>query len=81
MYHVDLDPPAKPGVCDRCGGELYQRDDDREDTIRARLAVYDKSTAPLTAFYRERGLLRDVEGTGTTAEVLQRVLAQVEPRH
>jgi len=81
MYHVTFDPPATPGVCDRCGGELYQRDDDREDTIRARLVVYDKSTAPLSAFYRERGLLRDVEGTGTTAEVLQRVLAQLEPRH
>jgi adenylate kinase len=81
MYHVDLDPSARPDLCDRCGGELYQRDDDREDTIRARLGVYDKATAPLSAFYRERGLLRDVEGTGTTAEVLERILAQVEPRH
>src|SRR5262245_54315515 len=77
MYHVQLDPPASPGVCDRCGGELYQRDDDREETIRARLAVYDKSTAPLTSFYRERGLLREVDGTGSTAQVLERILAQL----
>jgi adenylate kinase len=77
MYHVDLDPPAHPGVCDRCGGELYQRDDDREDTIRARLAVYDKATAPLSAFYRARGLLRDVDGTGSTAQVLERILTKL----
>jgi adenylate kinase len=81
MYHVNLDPPARPGVCDRCDGELYQRDDDREETIRARLAVYDRSTAPLNSFYQERGLLREVQGTGTTAEVLERILAQLDQKH
>lgn len=78
MYHVLFDPPRRDGVCDRCGGELYQRDDDREETIRARLEVYDRATAPLTAFYRGRGLLREVDGTGATAAVFDRVRARLE---
>src|SRR5262249_26324218 len=53
MYHQTLQPPAVDGVCDRCGGELYQRDDDREEIIRARLDVYRKQTEPLLAFYRD----------------------------
>jgi adenylate kinase len=77
MYHVALDPPTRPNQCDRCGGELYQRDDDREETIRARLGVYDTSTAPLTAFYRGRGLLREIDGSGPTAQVLERILTQL----
>jgi adenylate kinase len=81
MYHVILDPPAAADVCDRCGGALFQRDDDREETIRARLQVYDAATAPLTAFYRARGLLRPIDGTGTTAQVLERVLTQVNGCH
>lgn len=78
MYHVQFDPPRVPGACDRCSGELYQREDDREDTIRARLGVYDRATAPLIAFYRGRGLLREVDGTGATGDVLDRVLARLE---
>jgi adenylate kinase len=78
MYHMLFEPPTSAGVCDRCGGALFQRDDDREETIRARLEVYDAATAPLTAFYRVRGLLREVEGTGTAAQVLERILTQVE---
>jgi len=78
MYHLMFDPPRAAGTCDRCGGELYQRADDREETIRARLEVYDRATAPLIAFYRGRGLLREVDGTGATAAVLDRVLARLE---
>lgn len=81
MFHVDFDPPRQAGACDRCGGELYQREDDREETIRARLEVYDKATKPLTAFYRSRGLLRDIDGTGTAAQVLERMRAQLNGRH
>jgi adenylate kinase len=77
MTHIALDPPARPGVCDRCGGALYQRDDDREETIRARLDVYDQATAPLVAFYRARGLLRPVDGTGAADAVLARVFAHL----
>ena len=78
MSHVLFDPPRRDGICDRCGGELYQREDDREETIRARLEVYDRATAPLIAFYKGRGLLREVDGTGATADVLDRVLARLE---
>jgi len=81
MFHVDFDPSRRPGVCDRCEGELTQRDDDREETIRARLEVYDKATKPLAAFYRSRGLLRDIDGTGTAAQVLERMRAQLNGRH
>jgi adenylate kinase len=78
MYHLVSDPPRQAGVCDRCGGRLYQREDDREETIRARLDVYDRNTAPLTAYYRSQGLLRAIDGTGTSAEVFDRVRAQVD---
>lgn len=81
MYHVIFDPPAAAGVCDRCGGALFQRDDDREETIRARLVVYDRATAPLATFYRSRHLLREIDGTGTTAQVLERILAQLDGHH
>jgi adenylate kinase len=81
MYHVIFDQPRAAGVCDRCGGELFQRDDDREETIRARLEVYDRATAPLAAFYRTRGLLREIDGTGSAAQVLDRILAQLNGRH
>ncbi|HXG51051.1 MAG TPA: adenylate kinase [candidate division Zixibacteria bacterium] len=75
LYHVTFDPPARPGVCDRCGGELYQREDDREETIARRLEVYDKQTAPLIGYYRERGLLRELDGVGTIAEIRDRLMA------
>jgi adenylate kinase len=75
MYHVVFDPPARDGVCDRCGGALFQREDDREETIRARLDVYEAATAPLIAYYRDRGLLRAVDGTGSTGAILDRVSA------
>jgi len=81
MYHVRFDPPATPGACDRCGGPLVQREDDREETIRARLDVYDRSTAPLVAFYRDRGLLRSIDGMGSAADVMDRVLKEVGQRH
>ena len=82
IYHVEFRPPEVEGVCDVCGGELYQRDDDREEVIRNRLASYAEDTAPLEAYYAERGLLRDVEAVGDIDEVTQRalaVLAEIEP--
>ncbi|MGB9791926.1 MAG: adenylate kinase [Thermacetogeniaceae bacterium] len=61
-YHVDFNPPAVPGVCDRCGGELYQRSDDTEETVRERLDVYTRQTAPVLKYYEEQGLLREING-------------------
>jgi len=80
LYHLTLDPPSKEGVCDRCGGELYQRDDDREETITARLKVYEAQTAPLVNYYRERGMLREIDGVGKVNEIRSRVLQALGDR-
>jgi adenylate kinase len=74
MCHVVFNPPKVAGVCDRCGGELYQRDDDKEQTIANRLEVYEKQTAPLVDYYRERGLLRSIDGVGEIDEIRARVI-------
>ncbi len=80
LYHLTLDPPSKEGVCDRCGGELYQRDDDREETITARLKVYEAQTAPLVNYYRERGMLREIDSVGKVDEIRSRVLQALGDR-
>jgi adenylate kinase len=63
-FHLVSAPPTKAGVCDRCGGQLYQREDDSEATVRHRLGVYARQTAPLLDWYRGRGLLVSVPGEG-----------------
>lgn len=73
LCHIVFDPPKKTGICDRCGGELYQREDDREETIAARLKVYDSQTAPLEDYYRERGMLSEIDGVGRVDEIRSRV--------
>jgi len=78
LHHLVFNPPARPGICDRCGGELYQREDDREEMIAARLRVYEKQTAPLKEYYRKRGLLNEIDGMGSVEEVGKRVLKAVE---
>jgi adenylate kinase len=75
IWHVAFDPPAKDGVCDVCGGELFQRDDDREETIRHRLEVYQEQTAPLASFYADEGILVGLDATGPVEEVTERALA------
>ncbi|TAL16276.1 adenylate kinase [bacterium] len=72
-FHLLFDPPKKEGVCDKCGGELYQRDDDKEETIRNRLKVYDSQTAPLIDYYKKAGLLRPIQGVGSIDEIFGRV--------
>lgn len=77
MYHVMFNPPKQNGVCDACGSELYQRDDDSEATIKERLAVYNKQTAPLIDYYDKKQLLRRVAGVGPIDEIfasIQKVL-------
>lgn len=68
-YHVLFNPPGREGVCDACGGTLVQRDDDREETVRKRLEVYAVQTQPLIDYYRERGLLAEVNGEQPLAAV------------
>ena len=73
-YHVRFDPPATEYICDSCGGELFQRDDDKEETIRNRMDVYHQLTAPLEEYYRQAGLLKVVDGMAPIADVQQQVL-------
>ena len=72
-HHVVFNAPAKAGVCDKCGGELYQRDDDREVAIRQRLETYEDQTQPLIDYYRQRDLLRPVDGSGAVEAVYGRI--------
>lgn len=75
-FHIRNIPPKKKGICDRCQGPLVERSDDRPETVRHRLKVYEKETAPLLEFYRKRGLLREVPGDFDVSE-LQEELAKV----
>jgi adenylate kinase len=77
-YHIEFNPPKQEGVCDKCGGVLYQRDDDNEKTIRQRLAVYNEQTSPLIAYYSERGLLKEVEGVGSIDEIFERTCSLID---
>jgi adenylate kinase len=79
-YSVIDNPPRVPGLCDVCGGEVIQRDDDTEAAIRRRLELYERETAPLIAWYRERGLLAAVDALGTPDEVTDRIVAEVDRR-
>jgi len=79
IFHVDTLRPKVEGVCDRCGGELYQREDDQEETIRQRLHVYQQQTAPLIDYYRDKELLAEVPGErdiDTVQELIERQLAR-----
>ena len=77
MFHKTSRPPAKSGICDGCGGALYQREDDKEETIKKRLEVYQDETAPLKEFYRKQGNLKTAQGYGTVEEIFSRVCAMV----
>ena len=74
VWHVAFDPPSVPGRCDECGGELFQRDDDREETIRHRLEVYEQQTQPLISYYADEGILLGIDATGPVEDVTDRAL-------
>lgn len=69
VYHLIFNPPKTPERCDRCSGELYQREDDREEVIRRRLKVYRTQSKPLLKYYQKKGILRVVDGNGSIEEV------------
>lgn len=73
MYNIYFNPPKKEGVCDKCGGELFQRDDDKEETIKKRLEVYSAQTAPLIDYYSKKGILKSVVGTGSIEDIFKKV--------
>lgn len=72
-YHAIFDPPLNKDLCDKCQGELYQRDDDNEDTVRNRLEVYDSQTFPLIQYYKEKNLLRSIDGQGSIQQIFDRI--------
>ena len=74
-FHVMFNQPKVEGICDKCGGELYQRDDDNETTVRNRLDVYARSTAPLIDYYRAKGLLHEIDGDRPVDDVFAEVEA------
>jgi adenylate kinase len=77
-YHVEFSPPEEEGVCDECGGDLIQRDDDTEETVRERLRVYEENTAPVVEHYRDEGVLVEVDGEGTPDEVFESIHEEVD---
>jgi adenylate kinase len=73
-FNVNTMPPKKEGVCDKCEGELYQRNDDKPETIENRLKVYEEQTAPLIDYYREKGMMKDVDASeGTVDEIVDKI--------
>ena len=79
IWHLDFDPPSVEGVCDICGGELFQRDDDKPETIRHRLEVYYEQTAPLVGYYAEARVLVGIDAMGPVDDVTERALAALRP--
>src|SRR3954462_12561745 len=79
VWHLDFDPPSTPDVCDNCGGALFQRDDDKSETVRHRLDVYMEQTAPLVAFYAARGLLIGIDAMGPVDDVTDRAIGALRP--
>ena len=77
-FHVLFNKSKKDGICDACGGELYQRDDDNEKTISDRLVVYKKQTAPLLEYYEKQGLLKNIKGTGSIDDIFGRIRSLIE---
>jgi len=77
MYNIYFSAPKKEGVCDKCNGELFQRDDDKEATIKKRLEVYDSQTAPLFGYYGKKGILKSVKGTGSIDDIFKAVCAAI----
>lgn len=78
MYNVYFSPPKTEGVCDKCGGALFHRDDDKEEIIKKRLDVYEAQTAPLMDYYKNKGILTSIKGVGTIDEIFDNVCAIVE---
>ncbi len=79
-YHIKFIPPQAAGICDKCGGELYQRPDDTEGTVRTRIAVYWEQTSPLVDYYRQQGVLVDIIGDQSVGAVTAALKTEVATR-
>lgn len=81
VYHLDFEPPRQADICDKCGGCLYQRADDKEETIKRRLEVYREQSEPLIDYYQKKGLLVSIIGEGSISEVFDEVKEKLEAIH
>jgi adenylate kinase len=77
-YHIKFDPPRVDALCDTCGGSLFQRDDDQEETIRKRLQVYAEQTSPLISYYRDAGVLMELDGMQPIPQVQEKMLSLLQ---
>lgn len=77
-YHLETSPPRNEGICDSCGGNLIQRDDDKSETIKKRLEVFQENTEPLRGYYKKRGILRQQKGQGDIQNIFQDVCRAIE---
>jgi adenylate kinase len=77
IFHLSFVPPKKEGICDKCGGELYQRDDDKPEAIKERLAIYRAETMPIVGYYEGKGVLVKVNGAGSPDEVVTEILEKL----
>lgn len=80
MFHILFHPPRAEGACDRCGGPLYQREDDTEETIRTRLKEYERQTAPLIQYYQNKKLLRSIRGAGGQNQIFEQILRVLDAK-
>jgi adenylate kinase len=78
MYNIYFSPSKKEGTCDKCGGELFQRDDDKEATIKKRLDVYQQQTAPLIDYYSKKKIMKTVVGVGSIEDIFKKAVAAIE---
>ncbi len=78
VYHLVYNPPKTEGVCDKCGGKLYQRDDDKEETVANRLRVYRENTMPLIGYYEKKGVLVTIKGVGSIDDIYAQVEKAVQ---
>ncbi len=77
-YHIKFNPPKEENICDKCGGKLHQRDDDKVETVEKRIEVYHEQTKPLIEYYDKKGLLLNVDGTKPVEEVFNEIIASLE---
>jgi adenylate kinase len=80
VFHLEFNPPKVEGKCDKCAGELFQRTDDTEKTVRERLWVYKESTLPLTNYYAKKGILKRIEGEGDIGAIYQRIVKAIKAK-
>jgi adenylate kinase len=73
-FHIDFEKPKQPGICDKCNGALYQREDDKEEVIARRLEIYAEQTEPIIAYYQKTGILKKVSAVGEVSQITQKVI-------